>query len=39
MVMREHKDIAELELQYAESRLLQEKANWFPTEFAVLEKN
>jgi O-methyltransferase involved in polyketide biosynthesis len=35
----EHKDIAELELQYAESRLLQEKANRFPTEFVILEKN
>lgn len=35
----EHKDIAELERRYAESHVLQEKANRFPTEFVVLRKN
>ena len=35
----ERTDIAELELKYAESRVLQDKANRFPTEFVVLRKN
>ncbi|NQT33284.1 MAG: class I SAM-dependent methyltransferase [Candidatus Omnitrophica bacterium] len=35
----EHTDIAELERRYTETLVLQEKANRFPTEFVVLNKN
>ncbi len=35
----EQTDIAELERRYAGSRVLQEKANRFPTEFVVLRRN
>ncbi len=35
----EHTDIAELERRYAGSRVLQEKANRFPTEFVVLRRD
>lgn len=37
--LAEHTDIAELERQCAESRVLQAKGNRFPTEFVVLRKN
>ncbi len=35
----EQTDIAELEREHAQSRLLQEKGNRFPTEFVVLRKH
>ncbi len=35
----EHTSIAELELRYTSSRILQDKANRFPTEFIVLKKD
>ena len=35
----EHTSIAELELRYTNNRLLQDKANRFPTEFIVLKKS
>lgn len=35
----EHTDIAELERWYAESRVLQDKAHRFPTEFVVIRRD
>jgi len=35
----EHTDIAQLELRYAKSLFLQDRANRFPTEFVVIRKN